>query len=105
MKALHMITADPQRTPTLTMFAHPTGSSSPRTELRRPCHHRPDDPPTSTFAWNHGGIQPEIRRPGRHGRPGVRTTATTRRGRTTRRRPTMLDLVGLGDSYVHDGRV
>ena len=23
MKALHMVTADPQRTPTLTMFAHP----------------------------------------------------------------------------------
>ena len=29
MKALHMVTADPQRTPTLTMFAHRITSSLP----------------------------------------------------------------------------
>src|SRR5712691_6839077 len=61
MKALHMVTADPQRTPTLVMFAHPdyflfTGAAN----CTSPCITVPTTPPTSTFAWNHGGIQPEI---------------------------------------------
>ena len=45
MKALHMVTADPQRTPTLVMFAHPdyflfAGAA----ELLVALHHRADDP-------------------------------------------------------------
>ncbi len=108
MKALHMITADPQRTPTLTMFAQPdwfffTGAPN----CNSPCVTVPTTPPTSTFAWNHGGIQPEIATTwlGLVG-PGVRNNGDDATWADhTDVRPTMLDLVGLGDSYVHDGRV
>jgi hypothetical protein len=108
MKALHMVTADPQRTPTLTMFAQPdwfffTGAPNCNT----PCVTVPTTPPTSTFAWNHGGIQPEIATTwlGLVG-PGVRNNGDDKTWADhTDVRPTMLDLVGLGDSYVHDGRV
>jgi outer membrane murein-binding lipoprotein Lpp len=108
MKALHMVTADPQRTPTLTMFAQPdwfffTGAPNCNT----PCVTVPTTPPTSTFAWNHGGIQPEIATTwlGLVG-PGVRNNGDDATWADhTDVRPTMLDLVGLGDSYVHDGRV
>jgi hypothetical protein len=63
---------------------------------------------TPGFAWNHGDVQQEITRTwmGIAG-PGVR-----RLGRNdevfsdhTDLRPTMLGLVGLKDSYVHDGRL
>jgi hypothetical protein len=59
MKTLHMITADPQRTPTFTMFAQPDYflfAAAPNCNL--PCITVPTTLPT--FAWNHGGIQPEI---------------------------------------------
>jgi hypothetical protein len=108
MKALHMITADPQRTPTLTMFAHPDWflfAAAPNCST--PCVTVPTTPPTSTFAWNHGGIQPEIATTwlGMVG-PGVRNNGDdTTWVDHTDVRPTMLDLVGLDDSYVHDGRV
>jgi hypothetical protein len=108
MKALHMVTADPQRTPTLTMFAHAdyflfAGAAN----CISPCITVPTTPPTSTFAWNHGGIQREIATTwlGIVG-PGVRhlrdddTWADHTDGR-----PTMLSLVGLEDTYIHDGRV
>jgi outer membrane murein-binding lipoprotein Lpp len=108
MKALHMVTADPQRTPTLAMFAQPdwfffTGAPNCST----PCVTVPTTPPTSTFAWNHGGIQPEIATTwlGLVG-PGVRNNGDDSTWADhTDVRPTMLNLVGLGDSYVHDGRV
>jgi hypothetical protein len=109
MKALHMVTADPQRTPTLTMFAHPDYfffAGAPN--CNSPCVTVPTTPPTSTFAWNHGGIQPEIAQTwlGVVG-PGVRSNDVD--GETwldhTDVRPTMLCLVGLKDSYRHDGRV
>jgi hypothetical protein len=67
----------------------------------------PTTPPTSTFAWNHGGIQPEIGTTwlGMVG-PGVRNNGDDDTWADhTDVRPTMLDLVGLGDPYVHDGRV
>jgi hypothetical protein len=108
MKALHMITADPQRTPTLTMFADPdyflfTAAANCST----PCIFIP--PPSNfTFAWNHGSIDPEIAQtwlgivgPGvRHAGQDDNTWADHTDGR-----PTMLRLLGLEDSYVHDGRV
>jgi hypothetical protein len=61
MDLLHMVTADPQRTPTLAMFAQPdyfffTSAAN----CTSPCITVPTTPATSTFAWNHGGIQPEI---------------------------------------------
>lgn len=108
MKALHMITADPQRAPTLTMFAKPDWflfAGAPNCST--PCVTVPTTPPTSTFAWNHGGIQPEIATTwlGMVG-PGVRNKGDDDTWADhTDTRPTMLDLVGLGDPYVHDGRV
>jgi hypothetical protein len=108
MKALHMVTADPQRTPTLVMFAHPdyflfTGAPN----CSSPCITVPTTPPTSTFAWNHGGIQPEIATTwlGLVG-PGVRHLGDDPTWADhTDVRPTMLALLGLKDSYEHDGRV
>jgi hypothetical protein len=112
MKALHMITADPQRTPTLTMFAQPDYflfQSATRCDEPGfgPCITVPTTPVTSTFAWNHGGIQPEIATTwaGLVG-PGVRNNGDDSTWADhTDIRPTMLDLVGLSDQYVHDGRV
>ena len=107
MKTLHMITADPQRTPTLTMFAQPdyflfTGAAN----CTAPCITVPTTPPT--FAWNHGGIQPEIAQTwlGIVG-PGVRNLGQDNTTWTdhTDWRPTILSLVGLDDTYTHDGRV
>src|SRR5512132_925514 len=108
MKTLHMISADPQRTPTLTMFALPDFflfAGAPN--CNSPWITVPTTPPTSTFAWNHGGIQPEIATTwlGMVG-PGVRNNGDDETWADhTDTRPTMLDLLGLGDSYVHDGRV
>ena len=108
MKALHMVTADPQRTPTLVLFAHPdyflfTGAAN----CESPCITVPTTPPTNTFAWNHGGIQPEIATTwlGLVG-PGVRHLGDDATWADhTDTRPTMLALLGLKDSYEHDGRV
>ena len=108
MKTLHMITADPQRTPTLTMFALPDYflfAGAPN--CNSPCITVPTTPPTSTFAWNHGGIQPEIATTwlGMVG-PGVRNNGDDETWADHADvRPTMLNLVGLEDPYVHDGRV
>jgi hypothetical protein len=109
MDLLHMVTADPQRTPTLTLFAHPdyflfTGAAN----CSFPCITVPTTPPTSTFAWNHGGIQPEIATIwlGLVG-PGLKNGGQddSTWSDHTDVRPTMLSLVGLQDTYLHDGRV
>jgi hypothetical protein len=109
MDMLHMVTADPQRTPTLAMFAHPdyflfTSAAN----CNSPCVTVPTTPPTNTFAWNHGGIQPEIATIwlGLVG-PGLRNNIQDDVTWTdhTDVRPTMLSLLGLQDSYVHDGRI
>ena len=69
----------------------------------------PTTPPTNTFAWNHGGIQPEIATIwlGLVG-PGIQHSGqddSATWSDHTDVRPTMLSLLGLQDSYVHDGRV
>ena len=107
MKLLHMVTSSPARTPTLTMFgdenyffANANGGA---------CVNQSDcifvGP---NFAWNHGDFQRDITRTwfAMVG-PGVQ-----RLGRNdavfsdhTDVRPTMLALLGLKDSYIHDGRV
>ena len=103
MKLLHMLTADPARTPTLTMFADPNyflfagapNCSSPCvTEL-------------PSFAWNHGDVQSDISTtwlgmvgPGVQGRGVDRKTWSDH----TDIRPTMMLLLGLQDDYAHDGR-
>jgi hypothetical protein len=107
MKALHMVTADPQRTPTLTMFALPdyfffAGAAN----CNAPCIFVPPQS-NSSFAWNHGGIQPEIATTflGLVG-PGVRHNGDDSTWADhTDVRPTLLDLTGLRDTYLHDGRV
>jgi hypothetical protein len=108
MKALHMITADPQRTPTLTMFALPDYflfAGAPN--CSSPCIFVPPLS-NSSFAWNHGGIQPEIATTwlGMVGPPirQQRNDDTTWADHTDVR-PTMLAVLGLEDRYVHDGRV
>src|SRR5437764_8022723 len=56
MKLLHMVTADPARTPTFTLFADPNYflfSGAPNCNF--PCV--TENP---AFAWNHGDVQPDI---------------------------------------------
>ena len=104
MKLLHMVTADPARTPTLTYFARPeyflfaAGLS-----CASPCITQ-----NPGFAWNHGDFQPEIVTTwlGLVG-PGVRHLGTTGKiwSDHTDIRPTMLAITGLHDDYPSDGRV
>jgi hypothetical protein len=111
-KALHMVTADPARTPTFTLFADPDwflfASGNPATcATPAACAFIP---PRSlqSFAWNHGDIQDEIASTwvGYVG-PGVRNLGTVGSVWTdhTDVRPTMLALLGLTGDYTHDGRV
>jgi hypothetical protein len=104
MKILHMVTADPARTPTFTMFADPnyflfTGALN----CNSPCAVI-----NSGFAWNHGDVQPDITTTwlGMVG-PGVDQTGidSTTWSDHTDIRPTILTLAGLKDDYSHDGRV
>ena len=111
-KALHMVNSDPQRTPTFTLFGNPdffiTTSNSTCTTVR-------PAPPSSVvpdcinpgFAWNHGDIQPEIANNwlGLVG-PGVKSLGMDSTWTDhTNVRPTTLELAGLKDDYVNDGRV
>ena len=116
-KLLHMVTADPARTPTFTPFAAGdyflnaaagTPTTCANNDLSN-CVFLPNTtPPAQTFAWNHGGIQPEIRTTwvGIIG-PGVEKMqpGTSLWSDHTDIRPTILALTGLKDSYVSDGRV
>ena len=115
MKTLHMVTADPFRTPTFTPFADPdwfffaTGGTTPATcATPAACAFIPART-NQSFAWNHGDIQDEIASTwiGMVG-PGVdqsSTPDTTTWSDHTDLRPTMLSLVGLKDDYGHDGRL
>ncbi len=113
MKLLHMITASPARTPTVTMFGDDnyfffTQSPNTNCTVAPSCISVPV-PPAATFTtWNHGDVQQDITRTwmAMVG-PGVEV-----QGRNdevfsdhTDVRPTIMALVGLKDSYVHDGRV
>jgi len=114
MKTLHMVTADPFRTPTFTPFADPdwfffATSATPPATCATPdaCAFIPARS-NQSFAWNHGDIQDEIASTwiGMVG-PGVHddgTDATTWSDHTDLR-PTMLTLLGLKDDYGHDGRL
>src|SRR5262249_22477663 len=104
MKLLHMITADPARTPTFTMFANPnyflfTGAAN----CSQPCVAL-----NPAFAWNHGDVAPDINTTwlGFVG-PGVRQAGQDDQtwADHTDIRPTIMALLGLQDDYVHDGRV
>jgi hypothetical protein len=104
-KALHMINADPKRTPTFTMFGNPDfffqttnlgGLCSGSTVCVNP-----------GFAWNHGDVQEEIANTwaGFVG-PGIQAGGIDSSTWTdhTNVRPTILTLLGLKDDYVQDGR-
>jgi predicted transcriptional regulator len=110
METLHMITADPARTPTFTPFADPDwfffASNSPATcATQAACAFIPGRT-NQSFAWNHGDIQDEIASTwiGVVG-PGVKN-GSDYTGWTdhTDVRPTMLSLLGLRDDYIRDGR-
>ncbi len=102
MKALHMFTTgDPVRNATFVLFGDPTYFIT--------------DYPSSTcetcvdsaYAWNHGDVQVEIGNTwfGMAG-PGVRRLGETAVWTDhTDLRPTILQLVGLADTYESDGRV
>jgi hypothetical protein len=103
LKLLHMVTGDPQRTPSFVMFGDPdyfhvTGDPNCNT----PCVS--EDP---GFVWNHGGIDKEIVTTflGLVG-PGVQNKGIDDDvwSDHTDIRPTMLVLTGLKDDYVSDGR-
>ncbi len=105
---LHMVTADPFRTPTFTLFADPNYfffAGAPN--CNSPCVTIPARGPGS-FAWNHGDIQDEIASTwiGMVG-PGVENNGVdgTTWSDHTDLRPTILDLLGLKDDYTHDGRL
>jgi hypothetical protein len=114
MKTLHMVTADPARTPTFTPFAK--GDYFLNASSTVPCAGNnldnclflPAPNNFSTFAWNHGGIQPEVATTwiGWVG-PGIKKGKPDKKLWTdhTDVRPTILALLGLKDSYVSDGRV
>ena len=104
LKLLHMITADPARTPTFTWFANPNYflfAAAPN--CSSPCITF-----DTGFAWNHGDVSPDINTtwlgmvgPGVQ-RMGVNSSVWSDH---TDIRPTMMLLLGLKDDYSHDGRV
>ena len=102
MGLLHMVTTDPARTPSFTMFGHQDywfTNSGPITPVF--------DEPIGGNAWNHGGIQPQIANIwlGLVG-PGVQNEdSEIAFSDHTDVRPTVLALLGLRDDYSHDGRV
>jgi len=99
LKLLHMITGDPLRTPTFVMFADPDYFFQT---------FGADVKVNPSFAWNHGGVAPEINNTflGIAG-PGVRNNGMTNSvwSDHTDIRPTLLTLVGLKDDYQSQGRV
>jgi hypothetical protein len=104
---LHMINADPKRTPTFTLFGNAdyffqaSNSSTCGTPTLTLCV----DP---KFAWNHGDYQDIIANTwlGVVG-PGVQNDGVDNNVWTDHVdvRPTMNAILGLGDDYVNDGRV
>jgi hypothetical protein len=98
MGLLHMITADPKRDATFTMFAKPDYflSTFPPTTAINPA-----------FNWNHGDIGTEINTTwlGLVG-PDVKNLGATGSLWTDHSdiRPTIMALTGLHDDYIHQGR-
>jgi hypothetical protein len=114
MKTLHMVTADPFRTPTFTPFADPdwfffaTGGITPTTcATPAACAFIPART-NQSFAWNHGDIQDEIASTwiGLVG-PGIDQAGINSATWSdhTDLRPTILTLLGLRDDYTSDGRL
>jgi len=117
---LHMITSDPQRTPSFILFSNPdyflTESGTPTVgSTACPAQVPPSTTPvagcfvqTRNFAWNHGDFQSEVT----HTWLGIVGPGVREKGRFgevftdhTDIRPTILSLAHLKDDYAHDGRV
>src|SRR5438093_907173 len=103
MRILHMVTADPARTPTFTLFADPNYflfAAAPN--CNSPCVTE-----VPGFAWNHGDVQSDIVTTwlGMVG-PGVTNLGidNTTWSDHTDIRPTLMVLLGLKDDYSHVGR-
>jgi hypothetical protein len=120
-KILHMLTADPLRTPTFTAFAQPDyyvqGSSTCAMSTTPATACVTQNP---AYNWNHGDVQPQISTtwlglvgPGvlHRGLDGPDPTAEAHGvrfgtfGDHTDTRPTILALLDLHDDYASDGRV
>jgi hypothetical protein len=108
---LHMVTADPNRTPNFILFANPDYFLTASTHTTPLC-----TPPLNAascfveepgFAWNHGDFQSQITNTwlGIAG-PGVQNLGPTGTffSDHTDIRPTLMSLTGLTDDYAHDGR-
>src|SRR5438034_3556861 len=115
-KTLHMVTADPQRTPSFTLFGNPdyfltagrTGGGAP-TKFNCPdSAHQAFVCIDYHFAWSHGDATEDIGRTwlGLAG-PGVKHLGLTSQvwSDHTDIQPTILSLLDLKDSYQTDGRV
>lgn len=98
LKLLHIVTADPLRTPTFVMFADPDYFFQT---------FGADVVVNPGFAWNHGGVAPEINVTwlGLVG-PGVDQAGVDNATWSDHSdiRPTFLALLGLNDDYQHEGR-
>jgi hypothetical protein len=111
MKTLHMLAADTFRNPTFTPFADANwfffATSATACATPDACASIPART-SQSFAWNHGDIQNEIATTwiGYVGQ-GVENAGVDSKTWSdhTDARPTILNLVGLKDDYVHDGRV
>jgi hypothetical protein len=105
-QALHMINADPKRTPSFTMFGNPDFFFQ-TTNLAAGCNGATVCV-NPGFAWNHGDVQDEIANTwaGMVG-PGVEKHGIDNDTWTDHvdLRPTINELLGLQDDYVDDGRV
>jgi hypothetical protein len=99
MKTLHMVTADPQRTPNFIMFGNPDYYFQT---------YGPDVVESPAYAWNHGGVSPDIDVTWL-GLAGPNVLNTGVNGNVwsdhTDIRATLMSLVGLQDDYIHDGRI
>jgi hypothetical protein len=99
LKLQHMITGDPLRTPTYIMFGDPDYFFQT---------FGADVKVNPGFAWNHGGVAPEINNTYLAiAGPGVKVKGVTDAvwSDHTDIRPTLLSLVGLKDDYASQGRV
>jgi hypothetical protein len=112
-KTLHMVTADPQRTPSFTLFANPDFFLTTSNTRCGPAGAVPPSPVVPVcidyhFAWSHGDATEDIGRTwlGMAG-PGIRRLGQTSRvwSDHTDIQPTMLALAGLKNDYGPDGRV
>jgi hypothetical protein len=109
MQVLHMITADPARTPTLAMFATPDfyvvrqgASCTTSTYGTANCES------IDKLVWNHGDLSPDINRSWMaFVGPDVQHRGITSNlwASETDTRPTLMALLGLRDDYTHEGRV